>query len=239
MWKRKQKDCKSNGSWVTLGKQCLPDTAGLIHVWTDKTAAIQLFKPENTPACRRESEHRILPRNKKLFAIDACWEEKSFLQFVNQPHSSKSPRLRRVNSTPDRQAFCVLSILLIFGNFAFLFCLLFLIFYTFFFYYDTQRVWERKRQVGRVNMQLHIWRWGNFLWEVGMRKNLIKIWCIKTSKPINMIYRREILWMDKETNRWTKTTISNTPLSEVYGWLNQNSSTRNAKTPYQLWFKKA
>lgn len=69
--KRRQKDSKD---------QCLPYTAGWLHIWTHISYGIvHSFNPDGIPAPKVGSEYLVPPIPKKRFVTNTCWQrEKSF-----------------------------------------------------------------------------------------------------------------------------------------------------------------
>lgn len=58
-------------------KSCLPDTIGLIHIWTHSNCG-SIHKPSRVPVVKGERGHRILSLTRKLSATDIhCQKRKS------------------------------------------------------------------------------------------------------------------------------------------------------------------
>lgn len=61
---------KSQRWWMTPRKQHLPDTTGLMHIWTHRVLGDRhRFKSDRVPALRGRSRHELRPLIKKLSAI--------------------------------------------------------------------------------------------------------------------------------------------------------------------------
>lgn len=123
--KKRQKYYKRQRWWLQR-KQCLPNTRGLMHIWNHRdcvwlhTQDQHRFKPDEVPALRQGSRHRLPSLTKKFSVIGACWEkEMGFLQWgitgYTSTHSRAGPMPRKSQPTQMNFMGCFRCWLLLLG----------------------------------------------------------------------------------------------------------------------------
>lgn len=99
---------------MTLKKQCLPDTIGLIHIWTHRVCGRMhraYISSSQTGSQLWEEEivlptpnHETIAPNHETIAIDTCWQQENQFSLIEyQPHSRAGSIIRMSWPTENKQ----------------------------------------------------------------------------------------------------------------------------------------